>query len=98
MAGTSGSYGFSSTLLHFPTSVVADWSGNFWVVDNNNHRVQFYCRTASNTTAGRTVAGGSSGTGAAQLYYPVGLALDSDMNLYVADTSNQRIQRYDRLS
>jgi hypothetical protein len=27
-----------------------------------------------------------------------GIALDSSLNLYVADTSNQRIQRYQRLS
>ena len=67
-------------------------------MDNNNHRVQFFCLSGSNGTIGRTVAGGSSGTAANQLYYPVGLALDSSLNLYVADTSNHRIQRYQRLS
>ena len=78
--------------------MVADPFGNFWVVDNNNHRVQFYCRSSTNTTAGRTVAGGSSGTGANQLLYPVGLVLDAALNLYVADSSNHRIQFYQRLS
>jgi DNA-binding beta-propeller fold protein YncE len=98
VAGTSGSYGSTSTLFHFPTTVIVDSNDNFWVVDNNNNRIQFYCRTASNTTAGRTVAGGTSGSGANQLNFPIGIALDSSLNLYVADTSNQRIQRYQRLS
>lgn len=98
VAGTNGTTGTTSTTFRFPTSVVADQYGNIWVVDNNNHRVQFFCRTGTNGTIGRTVAGGSLGTGATQLYYPVGLALDSSLNLYVADTSNHRIQRYQRLS
>ena len=60
--------------------------------------MQFFCRYQTNTTEGRTVAGGSQGTSATQLDYPVGLALDSSLNLYVTDTSNHRILRYDRLS
>lgn len=98
MAGANGVQGSNSSLLRFPTSVAADSYGNFWVVDNNNHRVQFYCRSSSNTTSGRTVAGGSMGTAANQLTYPVGLVLDASLNLYVADSSNHRIQFYARLS
>lgn len=98
VAGINGVPGSNATLLRFPTSVVSDDYGNFWVVDNNNHRVQFFCRSSSNSTIGRTVAGGSLGTGLTQLNYPVGLALDASLNLYVADTSNHRILRYQRLS
>lgn len=98
VAGATGVSGSNASLLRYPTSVATDIYGNFWVVDNNNHRIQFYCRSAPNTTVGRTVAGGSPGTAANQLNYPVGMAFDANLNLYVSDTSNHRIQRFQRLS
>lgn len=39
---------------------------------------------------------GGAGSEAGQFQEPVGLALDADGNLYVADTWNQRIQVFDR--
>src|SRR6185503_9635539 len=50
-------------------------------------------------TAAGTTSAGFNGDGDAaivsQLYYPFGVALDGSGNLYIADTSNQRIRRVD---
>ena len=37
---------------------------------------------------------GSEGSGDGQFYSPNGIAVDSSGNVYVADTENQRIQKF----
>jgi hypothetical protein len=51
--------------------------------------------TGWNST-GKTVAGSanSTGTGATQLAAPLGLAIDSSLTLYIADRSNNRVQKW----
>ncbi|CAF3348397.1 unnamed protein product [Rotaria socialis] len=89
--GTSGS---SSTMLYNPMGLTLDPSGNIYVADRNNHRIQLF----SNTSNGTTIAGitGSPGSSATQLNSPSAVALDSQLNLYVADTGNNRIQMFSR--
>jgi DNA-binding beta-propeller fold protein YncE len=51
-------------------------------------------------TTGETVAGNSNGTagsGPNELNSPKGIALDKDDNLYVADYTNLRIQKFEVL-
>ena len=99
VAGTNGVSGSSTTTMAFPVAVRLDPLGNLFVVDNNNHRIQLYCRYPTIATTAKTLAGtGSLGSTATQLHYPAGLALDKDLNLYVADTSNHRIQKFTRTS
>ena len=51
----------------------------------------------SNTTATTVVAGiGSSGSALNRLHNPRGIFVDSNFDLYVADSSNHRIQRFRR--
>ncbi|CAF2132561.1 unnamed protein product, partial [Rotaria magnacalcarata] len=99
VAGINGVQSSASNGLNFPVAVKLDSLANVFIVDNNNHRIQLYCRYPFVNTTGRTIAGtGVLGTSATQLYYPAGVALDSSMNLYVADTSNHRVQKFMRIA
>ena len=99
VAGTNGVLGSSNTTMAYPVAVRIDPLGNLFVVDNNNHRVQLYCRFPTVSTTARTIIGtGSSGSTLTTLTFPSGLALDNDLNIYVADNSNHRIIRFARIT
>jgi len=100
-SSVSNNGGLSATSLYQPDGVVVDKSGNLYVADLQNSRVLFY--PAGSTTATRVYGqGGSFSTGtqnasginANSLNNPVGLALDSSGNLYVADWNNNRVLFY----
>jgi sugar lactone lactonase YvrE len=94
VAGDNGE-GKAANQFNFPQDIIFDGVGNLYVSDNVNHRVQFFPPGSTSATAGITVAGtGKSGTGVIQLKYPVGLSMDEGGYLYVADTYNERIQRF----
>jgi len=91
IAGNNGS-GSGANQFNNPNSVVIDSSGNLYVADTSNHRVQ---KWASGATSGITVAGGNgSGSGANQLSSPYGIILDSSNNLFIADMLNNRVQKW----
>jgi sugar lactone lactonase YvrE len=79
--------------LEGPYGVKRDKQGNLYVTDIYNHRVMFW---GPNATSGIMIAGNNtSGNSSMQLSYPNGLFLDTDNSLlYVADTSNNRIQLF----
>ncbi|CAF3767586.1 unnamed protein product [Rotaria sp. Silwood1] len=89
----NGSAGNTSTLLNYPTDVTFDSMGNMYVVDMFNHRVQFFFEGQMN---GTTIAGvtGEIGNNATLLNFPVSIVLDTELNLYVADMYNHRIQKF----
>lgn len=98
VAGSNGVSGSTNQTLRSPVGVRLDSNGNLYVVDNNNHRIQLYCRYPTVSSNARTIAGtGNMGSTATTLNYPAGMALDSNLNLYVADTSNHRIQKFVRI-
>ncbi len=70
-----------------PRGVAVDGSGNVYVADTSNHRIQVF--TASGTFLRKW---GDNGTGDGQFIYPSDIAVDGSGNVYVADTSNHRIQ------
>lgn len=88
--GTSGS---SSTDLMAPADVTVDPMGNIYVADTYNHRIQFFPVGQLN---GITIAGISrtQGANATQLNTPYSVALDNQLNLYVSDGNNHRIQKF----
>jgi sugar lactone lactonase YvrE len=93
VAGSPGVYGCSSTLLNCPTGITVDPMGNLYVADTANHRIQLFLagQNVATTIAGIT---GSSGATGVQLNTPSSVRLDSQLNLYVADLSNSRIQKF----
>ncbi|CAM4829686.1 unnamed protein product [Rotaria magnacalcarata] len=96
MAGTpNGQSGSISTMLNFPTDFAFDSSGNLYIADTNNDRVQLFLSGKLN---GTTIDGltSQSGSTAVLLNVPRSITLDSALNLYVVDSGNSRIQKFQR--
>lgn len=92
----------SASTLAAPYALAIDGSGRLWVCDANNHRVLRF-DDASNKASGAAADGvlGQPGfitknTALSQsgLNSPTGLAIDADGNLWVSDSSNNRVLRY----
>ena len=94
VAGGNGS-GAGANQLSNPSGVYVDGSGNIYVADRTNNRIQRFPPNSISATAGVTVAGGNGlGAGANQLNRPYGVFVDGLGNIYVADSGNDRIQRF----
>ena len=89
----NGATGSTSTQLYGPECLITDPMGNLYVADGSNRRVQFFLPDQPNgtTIAGKTGIFGSNST---LLYQPFDVALDTQLNLYVADMLNHRIQKF----
>ena len=90
-----GSAGSGPNELRYPYDVISDRIGNVYVADTDNRRVQLYPVSQTNVT---TIL---SGTGVADallpsINIPNSIALDDQMNLYVADKNLHRVQQFKR--
>jgi sugar lactone lactonase YvrE len=97
-AGLPGSADGAGAAAQFnsPTAVAVDGNGNVYVADQGNSTVRKVSPGGSVTTfAGLAGSAGSSdGTGAAARFNaPMGVAVDSVGNVYVADTKNNTIRK-----
>jgi trimeric autotransporter adhesin len=103
VAGT-GSYGSSgdgglatSAMFYNPYGVALDASGNIYIADTRNHRIRLVTKsTGIVTTVAGTGSGSYSGDGglatSLKLNFPAGVAIDASGNIYIADSSNNRIR------
>ena len=87
----------TSAALDNPESIAVDVAGNFYIADRT-HRVRKVSGATGiiTTVAGTGIAGYNGDNIAAtsaKLNNPSGLAIDASGNLYIADSSNQRIRR-----
>ena len=90
-AGGNGS-GSAANQISYPQGIYVDGSGNMYISDQNNHRIQ---KWAPGATSGTTVAGGNGiGSAANQLSNPQGIYVDASGNVYIADFDNSRIQKW----
>src|SRR6266508_1816642 len=79
-----------------PAAVGVDSVGNVYVVENANHTISKVTPAGVVTTLAGMAAkfGSANGTGsAARFDSPLGAAVDSTGNVYVADTANNTIRK-----
>ena len=78
-----------------PSGVAVDSSGSVFVADYLNHRIRKISSSGTVTTlAGSGAAAYADGVGsAASLNYPIGVTVDSNGTVYVADYYNHRIRK-----
>lgn len=105
IAGT-GTFGWSgdggpamSAQLGNPMDVAVDAAGNIYIADTNNYRVRKVdavsgvITTVAGTSSNCTAAGDGGLATAAQLCDPIGIDVDANGNLYIADTDTNRIRK-----
>jgi len=73
-----------------PRGVAVDVSGNLYVADTGNARVQKFSPEGNFLTAF-----GKAGTGEGEFRAPNGITVDSNGNIYVADAHNARLIKFD---
>jgi sugar lactone lactonase YvrE len=105
-----GGYGTQEGQLDSPNGVAVDVSGNVYVADANNHRVQAFTSSGQflrmwgwgvqdGVTAALQVCTsgchkGISGSGDGQLSYPSGVAIGRAGEVYVSEFNNYRVQEF----
>jgi DNA-binding beta-propeller fold protein YncE len=73
-----------------PEGIDVDSSGNIFVADSGNSRVQKFDNNGK-----FILKWGSNGTANGQFKYPSGLAVDSSGNVFVSDEGNKNVQKFD---
>jgi len=86
--------------LSNPKGIFIDQSGNIYVSDTLNQRVRMVNVSTGiiNTIAGNGIADFTGDGGPAtnaSLYNPIGVAVDASGNVFIADSSNNRIRKVD---
>jgi secreted PhoX family phosphatase len=92
--GSADGQGLSAT-FNFPIGITLDSFGNLYIVENGNHKIRKINSTGYvSTIAGSGEVGSADGQGlSASFNFPMGIAIDSFGNLYIADRYNHRIRK-----
>jgi hypothetical protein len=101
LAGSHGSADGTNSTARFagPNGIIADTTGNLYVMDTGNDTIRKFTPTGTNwvvsTIAGKPGGYGfADGTGTNAMFeYGVGITVDSGHNLYVADKFNNTIRK-----
>jgi len=78
--------------LKMPQGIAVDSSGNIFVADTRNHRIQKFTSTGT-----FVLTWGTLGSAEGQFNLPTDVGVDSLGNVYVADSGNNRIQKFTTL-
>lgn len=96
-----GSEGTGDGQFRSPAYIVADSQDNIYVADWRNSRIQKFDKNGNFITKWGTNGGVPNldpldnwGLADGDLFFPIGLGVDSDDNIWVADSSNNRIQKF----
>ncbi len=97
ISGFSGDGGPATAAEINAFGLALDASGNIYIADCGNQCIRKVAKSGIiSTVAGNTVNGFSGDGGqatAAELYCPIGVALDASGNIYIADECNDRIRK-----
>ncbi|CAF3409941.1 unnamed protein product [Rotaria sp. Silwood2] len=99
IAGINGVSGntLNTSTIGLSYGLFVDSNENLFVSDTNNNRVVRYSSNSSSGMPGLVVAGnGTEGSSASQLSSPYGVYVNAVGTLYVADSGNSRIQRWNK--
>ncbi len=99
--GTSGTPGKAPGQFTFPRAVTVDGQGKIYVADSGNNRIQVFNPDGSflrqwGSTCKLDTKEGCQGDGRGQFNEPWGIAVDAEGSVYVSDTWNHRIQKFDK--
>jgi len=101
---TGADQGYSATKMWGPSTIVCSADGRLWVADTYNDRVLRFDNAATKPSGspadgvlGKNTFGGASGTNCTPSTFnrPAGLALGASGTLWIADTLNNRVLRFD---
>jgi DNA-binding beta-propeller fold protein YncE len=84
-----GESGSGNGQFQYPWDVAVDASGNVYVTDTENHRIEAFTGTGTHL-----YQWGDSGSANGQFRYPMGVAVDASGNVYVTDPYNHRVQKF----
>ncbi|HWZ21496.1 MAG TPA: 6-bladed beta-propeller, partial [Cytophagaceae bacterium] len=76
--------------LALPSAIAVDCSGDVYVADQYNDRIQRFDNNGAYITQW-----GSNGTGTGQFAHPETVVVDYSGNVYVADYISERVQKFD---
>lgn len=98
--GAVGVAGRGPGQFSFPRAVAVGPDGKIYVADSGNNRVQVFNPDGSflrqwGSTCKLDKGEGCQGKGEGQFNEPWGIAVDKDGNVFVADTWNHRVQKFD---
>jgi mucin-19 len=95
--GFSGDGGPAAAAQIQPLGIAVDSAGDLFIADTNNQRIRKVAPNGVITTIAGNGTNGFSGDGgpgvAAQLSFPTRIALDGAGNVFISDTSNNRIRK-----
>ena len=97
VAGITGFIGnsASTTTFNYSYGIHVDIFAYLYIVDRGNHRVLRFPPDSTSGTNGVVVAGtGIAGSGPSDLFYPCAMFVDEARSIYIADTFNNRIQKW----
>jgi DNA-binding beta-propeller fold protein YncE len=91
-------WGTPSNQFNYPYGVAVDSSGNVYVADTGNHLIQKFTPDTTDPTDPLKMVfltkWGLFGEGDGEFNRPQGVAVDSNGNVYVVDTGNNRVQKF----
>jgi sugar lactone lactonase YvrE len=84
----------SAVQFNAPSGITMDTDNNLYVADTRNHKIRKITPEGVVSTLAGSNRGFADGQGSAvQFNFPHGITIDTDTNLYVADTENHKIRK-----